>query len=211
VSFALLASSATAATIISATSATINSGGPGFGSINNTFDQAGLNANYTSGVTDFDSFVASTTHSFVFAGNEWFSNDPTSSASVTYNLGSVQSIDRLALWNEDASGIGTLDLSFSTDGISFSSLASGLNPINTTLNLDYGAEVFSFAATSLQFIRFDMSGCPQSGGLNFQACAIGEVAFRAADASPIPVPGAFPLILTGIAGFAAMRRRRKTG
>jgi hypothetical protein len=51
------------ALMVGATSATINSGGPGFGSISDTFNQNGLSSNYISGVTDFDTFVPSTSHS----------------------------------------------------------------------------------------------------------------------------------------------------
>jgi hypothetical protein len=52
--------------IFSATGATINAGGPGFGSIADTFNQAGLSAGYTSGTTDFDAYVLGTTHSIYF-------------------------------------------------------------------------------------------------------------------------------------------------
>ena len=43
----------------------------------------------------------------IFAGFEWFSNSGTTAAVVTYDLGAVITIDRLALWNEESSGIGT--------------------------------------------------------------------------------------------------------
>ncbi|MDX1746996.1 MAG: hypothetical protein R3324_13745, partial [Halobacteriales archaeon] len=81
--------------IVSPVGGTINSGGPGFGLLSHTFDQSGLSSSFTSGTTLFDTFLAgSPTHTTIFDGFEWFSNSGTSSASVTYDLGSVMTINR---------------------------------------------------------------------------------------------------------------------
>ena len=142
---------ASAGAILGAVSATINTGGPGFGSIDDTFNQAGLITAYTSGVTDYDTYLAGNPqHNFLFSGNEWFSNNPSSSASVTYDLGAVKTVDAFALWSEDIAGIGLFDLLASSDGVSFTSVLSGLAPANTTDNMVYGAQSFGFAAVSAQ-------------------------------------------------------------
>jgi hypothetical protein len=199
---------ASAGTITGANSAVINSGGPGFGSINNTFNQAGLATSYVSGVTDFATYIAGNSqHTAAFSGAEWFGEFGLSTASVTYDLGSVLSIEAVALWNEDAAGIGALDLYQSADGITFSVLAAGLVPTNPSSNVAYGADVFSFAAVNTRFIRFDMSNCPQEAS-TFSACAIGEVAFNAAADAEIPEPASAWLLALGVAGIAALRRRR---
>jgi hypothetical protein len=94
---AATASFATAAVIVAPVAGVINSGGPGFGSLADTFNQSGLSSGYVSGVTDFDVYLGTNpTHTWVFPGFEWFSNEDTSSASVTYDLGSVMQKNPLA-------------------------------------------------------------------------------------------------------------------
>jgi len=206
ISFAGLISAANAGPIIAPTSGIINSSGPGSGSLSNTYNQAGLLSGYTNGVTDFDTYLATNPmHSYIFAGNEWFSNSGTNSASVTYNLGGTFTIDALALWNDEASGIGILDLYTSLDGISFTSLVSGLIPTDNPQNTNYGADVFGFSAINTQYIRFDMSRCPQANNI-YTACAIGEVAFRS---SSIPEPATLALFGIGLLGLGYRNRKLK--
>jgi hypothetical protein len=220
---------AAAGPILAPVSAVIDSGGPGFGSINDTFnrlfDHTTLVPAYVSGVTDFDAFLAlDPLHTSRFwptaasapTGFEWFSNENSTSATVTYNLGSAVWIDRLALWNEESSGIGTLNLSYSLDGTNFFPLVSGLTPTDNIgltpegFSLDpppfYVADVFGFGSTYLQYVRFDMSSCGM-GNDDFRACAIGEVAF--AESAPVPEPATLLFVGTGLAGIA-LRRRRST-
>ena len=207
------AGSASAAGIIfSPVSAVINSGGPGFGNIADTYNQNGLSINFISGVTDFDAYLAlNPIHTDIFAGNEWFSNNPSTSAVVTYDLGSALNIDRLALWNEEISGIGNLNLLYSTDNVNFSSLASGLTPFDNPRG-SYPAEVFSFATTNARYVRFEASSCPQPNPGNFNACAIGEVAFSISTPRQVPEPSGMlgtSAIAIGLIGAKVLKSRKK--
>ncbi len=208
--------SAHGSVLFSATAAVVNEGGAGpgtgFGNIADTFNQNGLlGTPYVSDVSDFDSYVASTQHTYVFVGNEWFSEiGPNLPVIVTYDFGAVRTFDALALWNEDSSGILNLDLEISNDGISFSSLAAGLMPADNPISLDYGAEVFnSFGTASAQFVRFIMTG-PQFPPA-FDGVGIGEVAFRHADppTGVVPEPTSFATWGLLVGAVAAVRRRRK--
>jgi len=210
ISFLLIgfSGSAAAGAILSAESAVINSGGSGFGSINDTFNQNGLNTGYVSGVDDFDAYVAGDPqHNYVFVGNEWFSDEGIGSASVTYNLGFVSAIDSIAWWAEDASGVGMLDIFVSTNGVDFSAVSLGLAPTDNLINFDYGADIFAFAAIDAQFIRFDMSACPQNAG-EFDSCAVGEVAFREADATGAPEASSIMLLGLGLFGLGFTRKNK---
>jgi len=204
------AGTAAADVIIAPVSAVCNVSCPGFGSLTNTIDQSGLSIGYTSGVTDFDAYLAlNPTHTNIFPGFEWFSSSGSTTATVTYNLGAVTNINRLALFNEEVSGIGLLNLFYSTDNILFLPLALGLLPTDNPANQFYRADVFSFAATNAQYVRFEMSRCPQPNPGSFPACAIGEVAFASGEGTTVaPEPGTMLLLGSGLAGLAARRRRQ---
>lgn len=207
VAVVMMAAGGAQAAIVGAVGGTINAGGPGFGTLAETFNQAGLSAGYVSGVTDFDTYVPGTSHSVIFNGFEWFSENPSNAANVTYDLGSVLNINKMALWNEEVAGIGLMSLLVSSDNVTFSSLAVGLMPTNNPLSSDYFADVFTFAATSFRYIQLDMTGCPQEGG-GFPSCAIGEVAFNSVAA--VPVPASLPLLIGALGGLGLIRRRRKS-
>jgi hypothetical protein len=200
------ATAANAGAIIAPTSGVIDVGGPGFGNLADTFNQAGLLTGYTPGVTDFDTYIAGNPQEdFVFANHEWFSNQNTDSAQVTFDFGSVVTIDAFALWNEDASGVGHFVLSGDADP----SFLAG-DPVNNLLNNNYGPQVFTFDhAVTTRFVTLAMSRCPQPPDASFNACAIGEVAFREATGGGVPEPSSWALMILGFGAGGAMLRRRR--
>lgn len=201
--------SAVPGAIFAPTSGIINVGGPGFGAFNDTFNQIGLATAYVSGITSFDTYLASNPrHSTTFSPGEWFSNAGTTTAQVTYDFGALRTFDAFALWNEESSGIGRLDVLVSTNGTTFSALLTGLSPTDNNGLVDYGADRWNFSAVTARYVRLNMSACPQpNAGQTFPGCAIGEVAFR--EAGVIPEPATVMLFVAGLAGVAAFARRAR--
>ena len=205
------ATNVNASTILSPTAALASSEFSSDYSINNTINQSGLSSGFVSGVTDFDTYLATNpTHSLVAFHNEWFTPQGVHSAQVDYDLGAIYNIDKLALWNEEVSGIGAFDISVSSDNTNFSLLSAGLTPFNNPQGSDYLAQLFLFSSTSARYVRFAITGCPQANS-GFDGCGIGEVAFSAnqGEISSVPVPAALPLMASALGIFGLGRRRNK--
>ena len=196
----LINGNAFAGVIISPESATATSVEmPDISVIENAIDQSGLSTGFTSGVTDFDTYIDSNpTHNHSNANSYWGATFDT--PTMTFDLGNEFTIDALALWNHGLLGIRNANIYGSTDGIDFILIAT-----ITPSNQGNVAQIFSFAATALRYIQFDIMRC----GSQFDTCRVGEVAFRVADVSEAPIPAALPLLLSGLAGLGFAARRRK--
>lgn len=204
----LAASTSLHATIIqpSAITASTADFGGGFPLVNQ-INQSGLSSAYTAGVTDFDSYVAVTTHNGASAVNSGFSDGPF--GQFSYDLGSAILIDALGLWETDNSGsVASFDLYSDTDFLfgnggtsllgSFAATAAGPTAASV-------AQVFSFAGVTTQFLHIDIN--TTAGG---SQPGLGEVIFRgSASSAAVPAPGVLFLLAIGMLGLTRVRRQAR--
>lgn len=170
----------------------------------NAIDQSGLSANYVSGVTDFDTFVATTTATFgsITVDLAGIGAPP---GYFQFDLGSVMSIDAAAIWPQNGSAsLDTFTLEFSQlsdfsvsqlTGVLTMSIFGGTSPA--------AADVFSFGPVDARYVRVNALTNAGFGS----ATVINEIAFRQAMTTPMPEPTSLALCTLGIAALVRRRRR----
>jgi len=200
---ALAATPSQASVIISATGVSSPQGDfGGAQALVNIINQSGLSAGYTSGVTNFGTYTAATTHA-ALAGTGFTNAETNGPQQFTFDLGAVTLIDALAIWNTDSVGRVTSFRVFAdNDGI-FGNGVGALLVGPTALGGFGPAQVFAFGPVSTRFIHIE--GLSSLAPPDFYG--LGEVVFRAAAA--VPEPGTLvtcaAALLVGV-GFARRRR-----
>lgn len=139
-------------------------------------------------------------HGTTTSGFMWTSEGEFQSQ-ITFELGQVYALTDVHLWNSNSGdndrGVQDVDVSFSTDGSTFSNteqltFAQGPNSIS------YTGETVSFSGTqNASFVRFDIVST-YGGNLS----EISEVRFIA-----VPEPGSLALLASG--GLLMLSRRRR--
>lgn len=200
---------AAATKILQPISVTIEAGGTANGQLPQLMINGfGLNRAYVSGLSDFDEFLANNPLHNRGPFTEWLSAEQQSSARITFDFGQFVTIDKLAIWDEDASSVSRFVLS-----------APGRARFATLANVDtipgfstaYGAQVFALAPVTTRFLTFDLEGCNRGGQFNWPGCGIGEVMFRAAPAAAVPEPASWALMIVGLGLAGAAARNRRPG
>ena len=207
------------ATVIRSPTAVIQNTAGDFGPLNiieKTIDQSGLIAGFTSGGSDFDTYINSNPTHRVDFDTEWNAPKGVLTSTIDYDLGAEYSITRLALWNEDkGGGIVSMTVHTSIDASFLTSENVGsFAPLDNAPDQNYPAEVFTLASTSARYVRLDVTGDPVGVG-DFDL-TMGEIAFEtSAPTSPpptgdIPEPTSFLVFAAfGIGLFVARRRARQ--
>lgn len=171
-------------------------------------DQSGLSTGYTSGVTDFATYIAGNpTHATSAGGGVSFLTPaiPNFPFTLDLDLGSNVAILGLALWNGSAGNDAAIDAfevrTASVADFSVSTLVGSFrNPIGSSG--PEPATVFDLTDTVGQFVRITVN----SYHGNLCCAAIGEVAFDAGNA--VPIPATLPLAGLGLIALVLARRRR---
>ncbi len=203
---------AQAGTIVQPTGVSTSMGSLSAGfDIGNTINQSGLSQTYTSGVDDFDTYVGlNPTHSGS-SGFRWASLLDNTTGTITFDLGSILTTTRLALWNafNSAQGITAFEVFSDNDGDFGNGGTTSLGSFTGTPTGDpNAAQVFDFTDATTQFIHFDVTA---NGGASFTT--LGEVAFEEEEGTPPPPTTPEPSSLIGLAviGGGFLLRKRVKG
>ena len=149
----LIAKTATADVIRSPITATASGFSSNIFPVNNTINQSGLSAGFTSGVTDYDTYVGGNpTHSTSNINiNHYFGNSPPF-GQIDYDLGDVYSVSSLGLWGATFSAsLQDFNLLLSTDA-GF----AGALPVGLSAALNANVQDFSFAPVNARYARIDV-------------------------------------------------------
>ena len=203
-----LGSSAQAGVILSADSVIDNSMGEliccNSTGVVEMLNQSGLSSNYTSGVTDFDTFTTSgVTHSGG-DGTSWLSASNVFSGYVVFDLGAEYSVQNFAMWN-GASGISASVNGFSLTTSLFSDFSvSTLVGNFSGQQSNYGATVYDITDTAARYVKLDIAGNFGNGCCT----AIGDIAFDVNSVTTVPEPASIVLFGLGLAGIGFSRKKR---
>ena len=122
-----------------------------------------------------------------------------------YNIGGLYSVNRLALWNEEFSGIHSMNIETSINAAFVGAVNVGnFLPNDSPFDQSYPAQVFDVTDSVAQYIRLTLTG-PQNPNRGTYV-SMGEIAFDVTTAVPEPVT----LSLLGLGIGAACLRRRAT-
>jgi hypothetical protein len=197
----LLSAPADAGFILQATGASTNMGSSNGTSPTNAINQSGLSAGYTSGVTDFDTYIAANPTNDGLNTNRWISNS-IAIGNFDFTLSGPVTIESFALWNNGAATSSVRDFTLLAADNALFTNASTLGSFTAAQTST--PQVFTFAATSATYVRMQITS-----NYGFGLTIFREAAFEQQSVA-VPEPSSFALMGLGVAGlgFAAHRRRK---
>jgi len=174
-------------------------------------DQSGLSAGFTSGVTDFTTYVGGNpTHNETLSNSIWFGPKFSVTGTLDFDFGAQQNIEQLVLWIAAFTPPSAITVLTSSDAAFAANTVVGLiSPANPPdVPGSVAAEVFDITDSSARYLRLLITA-----SLNSSFVGIGEVAIDASEPIPgggtaIPEPGTLALFGLGLAGLGFARRRK---
>lgn len=201
-----LSGAAQAGVIIAPAFATVDVGGTAGGQYGayNLIDQSGLAAQYTPGVTDFDTFIGLYQTHGTDLFTRWLSRSNTNKATLTFDFGREVTISKMALWDDRSTTISKIKLSTPALG-SF----ADLNVRDVLQDISY-AQVFTFQPLTTRYLSFEITGCNAGAGRqNWTGCGLNEVIFGEGGTAAVPEPATWAMMILGLGAAGAVLRRRR--
>lgn len=138
--------------------------------------------------------------------NKWITNG-TTTGSLVFDLGSAYSVASTTIWNYGTGCCGAgrsvkdLGISYSTDGINYSSFANVVLGLPATDPFLGESLALNFNARYIQFALNSNYGDAYTG--------LSEVKFFSGNIAPVPEPETYAMLLAGLGLMGAVARRRK--
>lgn len=200
ITFGSLAGGANAATIIGASSVISNTGF--FGNGLDLINQSGLSATYASGITNFSSFVATTTSSSTNIGDGGvFGGSSVATNIWTFDLGSEFNLEGVAVFSLGSSPGRVTEYNVHFDSNSIFSDGVTSSPALAVLIAGHPSPTVStFPSAPTQFVHIESTNTER--GIAFHG--LGEVFF-----SGTAVPEPSSALLLGLGALTISFRRRR--
>lgn len=209
---------AQAGTMLAPVTASTNMGIYNTMAIENIINQSGLQTAYTSGVTDFDTYMAGPAgefHNVNLPRTDWLSSMYVTTGYVDFDLGNVYTISQMAHWvysnnyngNVRAFTLLAGEQSDFSDAVTLGTYTATSTRTSSIVSGQqyFAPQIFQFAATDARYVRMNIQS-----NYGLVLTGMGEVAFDGVSPTPpaaVPEPGALVLMAVGIAGLTIRRRR----
>ncbi|WOO42302.1 PEP-CTERM sorting domain-containing protein [Rubellicoccus peritrichatus] len=160
----------------------------------NLINPSDLSPPYVSGVTDFDTYVASAPTT----SNVWLSGAGVLTGNVDFDMGSSMELSSIAIWNAD--GFAAV-VNFNLIGSNDSGFSSPVSLLSGATAVDPGPAAYDFSPATVQYVRMEIL----SNNSSTLFTGMHDVVF---EGTAVPEPGTYALIAASLAGAVVIVRRR---